>query len=279
MTSLPATSSASRNTRPQVNLTVLRTEQLSPHMVRIIAGGPGFAGYANNGFVDRYVKIVFPQPGVEYELPLDLWAIRETMPREQWPYTRTYTVRWVDEAAQELAIDFVVHGDEGLAGPWALAAQPGDTLVFTGPGGAYNPAPDADWYLFAGDDAALPAIAAAIESLPADAKGLAFLEVDSDADILDVAAPEGVELRWHLRSGVPAGSSSILLDALGEAEWLPGRVDVFAHGERGYMKGLRDIFFKQRGLERSQVSLSGYWAQGRVEDDFQAEKKLPIGQI
>ncbi|WP_332601724.1 siderophore-interacting protein [Arthrobacter sp. S2(2024)] len=279
MTSLPATSSASRNTRPQVNLTVLRTEQLSPHMVRIIAGGPGFAGYANNGFVDRYVKIVFPQPGVEYELPLDLWAIRETMPREQWPYTRTYTVRWVDEAAQELAIDFVVHGDEGLAGPWALAAQPGDTLVFTGPGGAYNPAPDADWYLFAGDDAALPAIAAAIESLPADAKGLAFLEVDSDADILDIAAPEGVELRWLLRSGVPAGSSSILLDALGEAEWLPGRVDVFAHGERGYMKGLRDIFFTQRGLERSQVSLSGYWAQGRVEDDFQAEKKLPIGQI
>ncbi|GAA5200367.1 siderophore-interacting protein [Arthrobacter gyeryongensis] len=262
-----------------MNLTVLRTEQLSPHMVRIIAGGPGFAGYANNDFVDRYVKIVFPQPGVDYELPLDLWAIRETMPREQWPYTRTYTVRWVDEAAQELAIDFVVHGDEGLAGPWALAAQPGDTLVFTGPGGAYNPAPDADWYLFAGDDAALPAIAAAIESLPADAKGFAFLEVDSDADILAIAAPDGVELRWLLRSGVPAGSSSILLDALGDAEWLPGRVDVFAHGERGYMKGLRDIFFKQRGLERSQVSLSGYWAQGRVEDDFQAEKKLPIGQI
>jgi NADPH-dependent ferric siderophore reductase len=279
MTSLPATSSASRNTRPQVNLTVLRTEQLSPHMVRIIAGGPGFAGYANNDFVDRYVKIVFPQPGVDYELPLDLWAIRETMPRELWPYTRTYTVRWVDQAAQELAIDFVVHGDEGLAGPWALAAQPGDTLVFTGPGGAYNPAPDADWYLFAGDDAALPAIAASIESLPADAKGLAFLEVDSAADILAIAAPDGVELRWLLRSGVPAGSSTILLDALGAAEWLPGRVDVFAHGERGYMKGLREIFFKQRGLERSQVSLSGYWAQGRVEDDFQAEKKLPIGQI
>ncbi|WP_028266150.1 siderophore-interacting protein [Arthrobacter sp. MA-N2] len=279
MTSLPATSSASRNTRPQVNLTVLRTEQLSPHMVRIIAGGPGFAGYANNAFVDRYVKIVFPQPGVDYELPLDLWAIRETMPRDQWPYTRTYTIRWVDEAAQELAIDFVVHGGEGLAGPWAMAARPGDAMVFTGPGGAYNPAPDADWYLFAGDDAALPAIAASIESLPPTATGLAFLEVDSEADILDISAPDGLELRWLLRSGVPAGSSHILLDALGEAEWLPGRVDVFAHGERGYMKGLRDIFFKQRGLERSQVSLSGYWAQGRVEDDFQAEKKLPIGQI
>ena len=45
------------------------------------------------------------------------------------------------------------------------------------------------------------------------------------------------------------------------------------------MKGLREVLYVQRGLERSQVSLSGYWAQGRVEDDFQAEKKLPIGQI
>jgi NADPH-dependent ferric siderophore reductase len=45
------------------------------------------------------------------------------------------------------------------------------------------------------------------------------------------------------------------------------------------MKGLREIFFAQRGLERSQVSLSGYWAQGRVEEVFQAEKKLPVGQI
>ena len=45
------------------------------------------------------------------------------------------------------------------------------------------------------------------------------------------------------------------------------------------MKGLREVLFRQRGLERRQVSLSGYWATGRVEDDFQAEKKLPIGKI
>ncbi|MFI2563911.1 siderophore-interacting protein [Paenarthrobacter sp. NPDC018779] len=276
---LPVTSSANRQTRPQINLVVLRKERLSPHMVRIVAGGPGFSDYANNEFVDRYVKIVFPQPGVDYDLPLDLWAIRETMPREQWPHTRTYTIRWVDLEARELAIDFVVHGDEGLAGPWAAAAEPGDALVFTGPGGAYNPSPDADWHLFAGDDAAIPAIAASIEALGPDARGFAFLEVDSAEDILPIAAPSGVEVHWLQRNGVPAGSSEILLDALRDLEWLPGRVDVFAHGERGYMKGLREIFFVLHGLERSQVSLSGYWAQGRVEEVFQAEKKLPVGKI
>jgi NADPH-dependent ferric siderophore reductase len=279
MSTVPAATSATKKSRPQVNLTVIRREELSPHMVRIVAGGDGFADFSNNEFVDRYVKIVFPQPGIEYPSPLDLWSIRETMPREQWPYTRTYTVRWVDEAARELAIDFVVHGDEGLAGPWAAQAQPGDTLTFTGPGGAYNPAPDADWYLFAGDEAALPAIAAVIESLPAEATGLAFLEVDSDADIQPVAAPPGLELRWLTRNGVPAGESNLLVQAVADAAWPAGRVDVFAHGERGYMKALRDVFFKQRGLDRKQVSLSGYWAKGRVEDVFQAEKKLPVGQI
>ena len=279
MTSLPAATSATRNSRPQTNLTVLRREELSPHMVRIVAGGEGFSSYVNNGYVDRYVKIAFPQPGVAYPEPLDLWAVRETLPREQWPYTRTYTVRWVNEAARELAIDFVIHGDEGLAGPWAAKARPGDSLVFTGPGGAYNPDTAADWHLFAGDEAALPAIAAAIESLPPHARGLAFLEVDSEAEIQPVAAPAGLSIHWLPRNGVPAGSSELLVTAVRNAVWPEGRVQVFAHGERGYMKSLREVLYRERGLDRAQVSLSGYWAKGRVEDDFQAEKKLPIGQI
>lgn len=279
MTSLPAATSASRKSRPQTNLTVLRREELSPHMVRIVAGGEGFASYVNNDYIDRYVKIAFPQPGVEYPLPLDLWAIRESLPREQWPYTRTYTVRWVDEEARELAIDFVIHGDEGLAGPWAAKARAGDSLVFTGPGGGYNPDPAADWHLFAGDEAALPAIAAAIESLPPEARGIAFLEVDSDAEIQPIQAPAGLQIHWLPRNGAPAGSSELLVGAVRNAEWPGGRVQVFAHGERGYMKSLREVLYRERGLERAQVSLSGYWAKGRVEDDFQAEKKLPIGQI
>jgi NADPH-dependent ferric siderophore reductase len=279
MSTVPVATSATKKSRPQINLTVLRREELSPHMVRIVAGGDGFDDYINNSFVDRYVKVVFPQPGVAYAEPLDLWTIRETMPREQWPFTRTYTVRWVDEAARELAIDFVIHGDEGLAGPWAAAAQPGDALTFTGPGGAYNPAQDADWYLFAGDEAALPAIAASLEALPPEARGLAFLEVDSNADIQPISAPDGVDITWLRRNGAAAGTGELLVSAVANAEWPAGRVDVFAHGERGYMKALRDVFFVQRGLERKQVSLSGYWASGRVEDDFQAEKKLPVGQI
>lgn len=265
--------------RPQTNLTVIRTEKLSEHMVRVIAGGAGFADFQPNLSTDQYVKIHFLQAGVEYPEPVDVFALRESLPREQWPVTRTYTIRWVDQEQAQLAIDFVVHGDEGLAGPWAATAQPGDRLIISGPGGGYAPNPEADWHLFAGDESALPAIAAGIESLPESAQGLAFIEVGSQADVQKVSAPSGLEVQWILRDGAAAGTSSKLIEAVSTSVWPEGTVHAFVHGEREYVKALRDVLFKQRGLERNQVSISGYWACGRSEDRFQAEKKEPIGKI
>lgn len=266
-----------RKPKPQSILTVQRTEWLSPAMVRVVAGGDGFASFGSNDFTDRYVKIHFAKPGLGLVPPYDHQALRETLEPADLPVTRTYTVRWVDYAAQQLAIDFVVHGDQGLAGPWAAAAQPGDTLVVTGPSGGYSPSPDADWHLFAADETALPAVAAALESLAADAVGLAYIEVEDESALLDLTAPSGVELIWLYRRGATAGT--LLAGALQQSSWREGRVHVFAHGERESMKQLRDVFFVKHGLERSQVSLSGYWALGRTEDRFQAEKKEPVGKI
>src|SRR5580765_8166361 len=141
-----------RKTRPQIVLEVRRTEQLGPHLVRVVLGGEGFAAFHDNGLTDKYVKILFVDPTLGITPPFDADALAEQLPPEQRPVRRTYTVRSVDEAAQELTIDFVVHGDEGVAGPWARAAQPGDRLQFSGPGGAYAPDPTADRHLLVGDD-------------------------------------------------------------------------------------------------------------------------------
>ncbi len=265
--------------RPQFSLRVRRTETLSPHMVRVVAGGTDLANFAPKDATDMYVKIHFLQPGVEYAEPVDVFALRETMPREHWPVTRTYTVRWVDVAAQEIAIDFVVHGEAGLAGPWAAAAVPGDRIIFSGPGGGYKPNADADWHLLVGDESALPAIAAALEALPADSRGQAYLEVDTAADIQSMEKPDAIELTWVFRNGTAPDQCTALLNAVANGPWHEGSVHAFVHGEREYMKTMRDLLFKQRGLGRSQVSLSGYWAYGRSEEFFQAEKKEPIGKI
>jgi NADPH-dependent ferric siderophore reductase len=268
--------------RPQRTQTVLEVqavERLAPHLVRIVAGGPGFATFTDNDFTDKYVKILFADPALGLVPPYDMEALREQLAPEQMPSRRTYTVRWVDHEAQQLAIDFVTHGSEGIAGPWADRTQVGDPVVFNGPGGGYAPDPSADWHLLAGDDAAVPAIAAALEALPRDAAGSVVLEVDTAADHVALAAPERVDVTWLHRDGAEPGTTTLLADGLRAVPWRDGRVQVFAHGEREAMKSLRDYLFGERGLDRGQVSLSGYWAYGRTEDRFQAEKREPVGQI
>lgn len=263
----------SKPARPQITLEVLRREQLSPHLVRVVLTGEQFDLFQANDKTDAYVKIFFAKPELGLEPPYDVAALRETLAPEDLPVTRTYTIRSVDAEARTLTIDFVVHGDEGLAGPWADRARPGDRLTFGGPGGGYAPDPAADWHLFAADQSALPATAAALEALPAEARGLAFIQVPDASEELPLTAPDGVEVRW-LHGVDPA----VLVDAIAQAEWLDRRPQIFAHGEREAMKGLRNLF-RERGVVRSELSLSGYWAQGRTEDRFQAEKREPIGVI
>lgn len=271
-------STPERRPRQQTVLTVIATEWIAPHLVRVIAGGDDLAGFPADAQTDAYVKIVFVRPDLGLTPPYDVDALRAELPQEDWPVVRTYTVRWVDREARRIAIEFVVHGDEGVAGPWAASATAGDLLVYSGPGGGYTPRHESDWHLFAGDASALPAIAAALEALPPTAVGVAHLEVLSADDILDLTAPEGVVLRWHVNATPDAASASLLADAIEADVWPVGVVQVFAHGERESMKAVRAVL-KARGVDRSQISLSGYWARGRTEDTFQAEKRLPVGQI
>jgi NADPH-dependent ferric siderophore reductase len=250
---------------------VLRVERLTPHMVRVVLGGEGLARFATRGQTDHYVKLHFPAPGAAYPEPFDLRTIREEFPREQWPSTRTYTVRSWDEQARELALDFVVHGDEGIAGPWAVNARPGDALYFSGPGGGYAPDPEAPWHLLAGDETALPAIAAALEALPADARGHAFIEVSDAAEELKLAAPEGVRVAWLHRAGGPVGAK--LVEAVAALAFPEGVPQVFVHGEAGFVKELRDLLKNERGVPREALSISGYWRLGHDEDGWQSSKR------
>jgi len=279
METIMTTTPRPRAPRPQIILEVVRSSWVTPHLVRLTLGGPGFADFQPKDATDSYVKISFAKPELGLEPPYDLAALRETLAPADLPVTRTYTVRRVDQAAGTMDIDFVVHGDEGIAGPWAAAAQPGDRVVLAGPGGAYRPDPTADWHLFAGDESAIPAIAAALEALPADAKGLAFLEIGGRDDLVDLDHPAGVQLIWVGRVARDESTAALLATAISGHPWPDGRVQVFAHGERESMKALREVFLTQRGLDRSQLSLSGYWAYGRTEDRFQAEKREPIGVV
>jgi NADPH-dependent ferric siderophore reductase len=270
--------------RPVHTFEVLRTEQVTPHIIRVVLGGSGFDTFTPNDFTDAYVKIVFVRDGIDVASlpqPLTLDSFNE-LPVEKRPTVRTYTVRSVDTDRRELAIDFVVHGERGVAGPWALAATTGQPAYLMGPSGAYAPDPAADWHLLAGDEAALPAISVALEALPDDAIGKVFIEVAGPEDEIPLKAPSGVGVNWIYRGGrsdlVPedrAGDHAPLIAAVKETNWLPGQVQVFIHGEaQTVMHNLRPYIRKDRGVDAKwAASISGYWRRGRTEETFRQWKR------
>lgn len=249
---------------------VLRTDRLTPHMIRVVVGGPELAGLPVGAFTDHYVKLLFPVPGVDYPEPMDLDAVHRDLPRAQWPRLRSYTVRGWDPVALELTIDFVHHGDEGLAGPWAAAARPGDQVRFLGPGGAYAPSPAADWHLLVGDESALPAIGVALERLPAGAPARVFVEVDGPAEEQKLTTDAAAEIVWVHRAGRPTGEG--LVAAVRAFKFPPGAVHAFVHGEAGFVKELRRLLRVDLGLRPDQLSISGYWRRGVDDEGWRASK-------
>ncbi|MFF3621651.1 siderophore-interacting protein [Streptomyces sp. NPDC002467] len=250
---------------------VVRTERLTPHMVRVVLGGEGLEGFGAGEFTDHYVKLLFPPQGVTYPEPWDLERIRGEYPRDQWPRQRAYTVRRWDPERQELTLDFVVHGDEGLAGPWAERARPGEPVRFLGPGGAYAPTPEADWHLLVGDESALPAIAAAMERMPAGARVHAFVEVEGPADEQRITTPDGIAPVWIHRGDRPIGTA--LVEAVRALDFPSADVHAFVHGEAGFVKELRHLLRLERGIPRERLSISGYWRLGETDEGWRAIKR------
>ncbi|GAA1516377.1 NADPH-dependent ferric siderophore reductase [Agromyces terreus] len=256
---------------PTIRLAVTGATWITPNLRRLHLRGDDLSAFDGSPFTDRYLKLVFPKPGVVYPEQIDVRELRATMPAEDLPVVRTYTALHPDVAAGTLDIDFVVHGDEGVAGPWAANARPGDVLLANGPGGAYRPDAGADWHLLAGDESAVPAISAALEALPADAVARVVVLVDSAGHEPSLALPEhGTVVFLHRDGGTGEG---LLAGAVRSIEWLEGRVHAFVHGEaEEVMRGVRPYLRTERGLGRDQVSISGYWRRGRTEDSFRQWK-------
>jgi NADPH-dependent ferric siderophore reductase len=231
--------------------------------------------FRDNGYADRYVKVIFPPPGVQYPEPFDMDAVRRDLPAAQWPRLRTYTVRdyWPD--AEEMTIDVVYHGDAGLGGPWAASVQPGASMVMTGPGGGYNPDPEADWHLLVGDESALPAIGAALRRVPAGVPAIAVIEVSGYLDEQDLSCPGDLRVLWLHRGGRVAGHPAtldLLPSAVRRLEFPAGRAHAFVHGEAGAVKNIRRYLLGERGLPRDALSASGYWRRGVADEDFRVQK-------
>ncbi|RPF22474.1 siderophore-interacting protein [Myceligenerans xiligouense] len=235
-----------------VTATVTAVRRLTPHMVRVTLGGDALAAVDPGPFTDRYIKVVLGPPAAPGARPL----------------VRTYTIRRVHAEGWDL--DVVEHG-EGYGGPWAGRVRPGDEVSFLGPGGDYAPSADAAWHLLVGDESALPAIAAACETLPRTARAHVFLEVAGPEEQQELVSDGDLHVTWVHRDAGPGLFETVR--AAHESGALPGGVPhAFLHGEASCVRDLRRWARAELGVPRELLSASGYWKQGRDDEGWRAEK-------
>ncbi|MEM8620112.1 MAG: siderophore-interacting protein [Actinomycetota bacterium] len=246
-------------------------EWLTPSMRRIVLGGPGLAAFTPTEHTDQYVNALFVPDGATYEAPFDVDEARTQDP-EHRPRGRRYTVRRWDDTTRQLTLDFVAHGDVGYAGRWAQRAAPGDALQVLGPGGGYAPHPHADWHLLAGDESALPAIAASLESMTPSSTAAVFIVVDGPDHEIELDGPEATTISWLHRNG-SASPADLLVDAIRAFSFPPGSPQLFVHGEAGETRAVRQHLLSDRGLARDGASISPYWRRHHTDEAWRAVKK------
>lgn len=243
---------------------VLSAKNISPNMRRVRLRGKEMQRFAYGGM---HVRILIPPADIE----VPQWPVTGEDGRPVWPegdhklISRVYTIRDIHPESGEVDIDVVIH--DGTPGSeWALGAAEGDVVGMTGPGG--GDADDADWYLLAGDETALPAIGRIIERLPRNVKVVARIEVDSSADEQIFNSRCSLDLQWLHRNGAAAGTMTLLQDAV-KAVALPSngeRIFVWSGCEFNGFKAIRNYVRKDLKLARTQHLVVSYWRRGVADE-------------
>jgi NADPH-dependent ferric siderophore reductase len=242
-------------------LTVNKVIDVTPLMRRFRLEGD-MAGFSSAGHSDHIKAFFFPD-GVTPNLPPVGPNGAEFKPGER-PEMRDYTPRYWNVEEGWIELDFVLHGD-GPASTWAANARLGSTLVIGGPRGSVVVPAAYDWYLLVGDETALPAIGRRIEELPEGSPVVAIIEVASPLEEQRFETVANVEIHYVHRNGAPAGSTSLLLDAVKARRFPSGDAYAYIAGESTMSRAVREHLTEERGFNPEWVKAAGYWLLGTAD--------------
>jgi len=249
---------------------VVRTVRLTPHMQRLTLAGENLQRFATGGL---HIRLLLPRKGLAPVWPVTGADGRPSWPQaEQRPDVRIYTLRHVDVEKGEVDIDFVLHEGEGMPGArFGADAGAGDIVGMTGPGG--GSVAQADWYLLAGDETALPAIGRILEELPEGVQAVVRIEVADGAEEQPLVSRAGLDIQWLHRNGVAPGKSTRLEDAVRNVRWPDDGRSVFAWAgcEHKSFRAIRAHLRQDRKLTRDQHLVVAYWRHGFEGDTARRE--------
>jgi NADPH-dependent ferric siderophore reductase len=261
------------------SLRVVRTRRLGPSLVRVTFGGEELRDFHSDGW-DQSLSLFLPHPGQEEPVvPVELgdgwWQGWRDLPEDVRAVMRSYTLRELRREPDEIDIDFVLHEPAGPASGWASRAAAGDRVLLIGPAVADNrairfrPPADTDLMVLWGDETAVPAVCAIVESLPAGTRARVWLEVRHSGDIQEPVTEADAEITWLVRKDQGAEDSPMALDALRGAQLPPAEHPyVWIAGESGCVKALRRHVVGERGIDRRRVTFGGYWRRGLTEEQL-----------
>ncbi len=188
-------------------------------------------------------------------------------PPERRPAIRTYSVRRFHYGDDSMDIDFVLHGDDGIASRWAARARPGDEVGLWRP---HARVPDGEprRYILAGDITALPAIAFILDNLPQDAAGEVLVHVPGVSERQPLRLPAGMRLTWlHGEAGGgPDDPLSAAVRALGRE--VVAASFVWVGAEASVARRIRGFARRECGVPAAETYILNYWKRGMAEGTY-----------
>ena len=226
---------------------------LTADYVRIRLEGADLRGFTSLGS-DDHIRVFFPDTP-----PASVEELRAAPSREYTPLAWDADEGWLD-------LEFAIHGDQGVAAPWAATAEIGAIAGVGGPRGSMVLTGRPDAWLLAGDETAVPAMRRFAHLMDASSFGRVFVEVPDAAHELSIEAPPGVTVEQVHRGGPPAGAAlAARLDALTAADRPAGSVFGFVAAEQSIVRHGRALLLDRWEVPGDQVIVKGYWKRAESE--------------
>lgn len=187
--------------------------------------------------------------------------------------SRIYTVRSFDVANQSFDMDVVIHPGQSPMMRWADSVRLHDVVRIVGPRPHFIfPETDKPVAVFA-DETAIPALYSILRSLPAGARGVAWVQSRAALPVDELPGLQNFPIHRLPDDGSTGVVEERELSRAAANLAHPEEFAIWAAGERETMRFIRRHFRTTHSLPKDQVAVYGYWKHGMSNTEIDRRRQ------